>query len=38
MGGRNRHQSNAAIVELVANCLDAYATEVKISWPEPRTP
>ena len=24
-----------AIVELVANCWDAYATEVKINWPDP---
>ena len=23
-----------AIVELVANCWDAYATDVKISWPD----
>lgn len=27
---------STAIVELVANCWDAYATEVKISWPEPK--
>jgi len=26
-----------AIVELVANCWDAYATEVKITWPDPTT-
>ncbi|HEV8716740.1 MAG TPA: ATP-binding protein, partial [Candidatus Binatia bacterium] len=26
-----------AIVELVANCWDAYATEVKIDWPDPTT-
>jgi DNA mismatch repair ATPase MutL len=23
-----------AVVELVANCWDAYATEVKITWPD----
>jgi len=28
---------STAIVELVANCWDAYATEVKISWPDPKT-
>lgn len=28
--------SSTAIVELVANCWDAYATEVKISWPDPK--
>ncbi|MBU9313048.1 ATP-binding protein [Burkholderia multivorans] len=27
---------STAIVELVANCWDAYATEVKISWPDPK--
>ena len=26
-----------AIVELVATCRDAYATEVKISWPDPNS-
>ncbi len=28
---------STAIVELVANCWDAYATEVKISWPDPKS-
>jgi len=28
---------STAIVELVANCWDAYATEVKISWPDAKT-
>lgn len=28
---------STAIVELVANCWDAYATEVKIIWPDPKT-
>ncbi|MEN5250604.1 ATP-binding protein [Alcaligenes aquatilis] len=28
---------STAIVELVANCWDAYATEVSISWPDPTT-
>ncbi|MFK8401796.1 ATP-binding protein [Pseudomonas sp. BGr12] len=27
---------STAIVELVANCWDAYATEVSISWPDPK--
>lgn len=27
---------STAIVELVANCWDAYATEVKIDWPDPK--
>ena len=27
---------STAIVELVANCWDAYATEVNISWPDPK--
>lgn len=27
---------STAIVELVANCWDAYATEVKITWPDPK--
>lgn len=27
---------STAIVELVANCWDAYATEVRISWPDPK--
>lgn len=26
--------TEVAIVELVANCWDAYATEVNISWPD----
>jgi hypothetical protein len=28
---------STAIVELVANCWDAYATDVKITWPNPKT-
>jgi len=28
---------STAIVELVANCWDAYATDVKITWPDKRT-
>jgi hypothetical protein len=28
---------STAIVELVANCWDAYATEVKIGWPDPKS-
>ena len=28
---------STAIVELVANCWDAYATEVRISWPDTKT-
>ena len=28
---------STAIVELVANCWDAYATEVKINWPDPKS-
>ena len=27
---------STAIVELVANCWDAYATDVKITWPDKR--
>lgn len=27
---------STAIVELVANCWDAYATKVDISWPDPK--
>ena len=27
---------STAIVELVANCWDSYATEVNISWPDPK--